>query len=172
MKHERRRDGAGFFFSRPVVLGCARQESWDVAGWHEIDTFMPFDMCVSPCWPCEISAVFLPCRDCHTVLCQPFLCLQSWLTTAALRRTASVYGYIWNYCDAVSLVIVIIYYYYSWDGARLCLRGTGSLTGPLSMPQMIRGWIWCSGGMTLTGENLVNLRKTCRSDTLSTTNYM
>jgi hypothetical protein len=53
-----------------------------------------------------------------------------------------------------------------WD----CLCGTGPLTDPLSIPQMIHEWIWSSGGMILTGENRRTRRKTCPSVTLSTTN--
>jgi hypothetical protein len=56
-----------------------------------------------------------------------------------------------------------------YDGVRLCVCGTGLLTGPFSIPQMIHEWIWIYGGMILTGENRT-LRKTCPSATVSTTN--
>jgi hypothetical protein len=48
-----------------------------------------------------------------------------------------------------------------WDYVSVELR---PLRVALSISQMIHGWIWSSGGMTLT------LRKTCPSFTLSTTN--
>jgi hypothetical protein len=52
----------------------------------------------------------------------------------------------------------------------MCLCGTGSLKGPLSILHMIHEWIWSSGGMILTGENRRTRKKTCPSATLSTTN--
>jgi hypothetical protein len=56
-----------------------------------------------------------------------------------------------------------------WWGETMSL-GTGSLTAPLSIPQMIHEWIWSSGEMILTGENRRTRRKTCPSATLSTIN--
>jgi hypothetical protein len=55
-----------------------------------------------------------------------------------------------------------------WDYASVEM---GSLTGPLSIPQMIHEWIWSSGGMILTGENRRTWRKTCPSDTFPTANH-
>jgi hypothetical protein len=58
---------------------------------------------------------------------------------------------------------------YCRDGIRLCPYGTGPLTGPLSIPQLIHQWIWSSGGMILTGENRRTRKKGCRGSTLCTT---
>jgi hypothetical protein len=52
----------------------------------------------------------------------------------------------------------------------MSLCRTGLLTGPLSTPQMIHGWIWSSNGMILTGKNRSSWRKTCPSAILSTIN--
>jgi hypothetical protein len=46
-----------------------------------------------------------------------------------------------------------------------------SLTGPLSIPQMIHEWFWSSGGMILTRENRRTQRKSCPIATLSTINH-
>jgi hypothetical protein len=54
-----------------------------------------------------------------------------------------------------------------WD----CLRGTGPLTGPLSIPQMIYEWIWSSGGTILLGETQRTRRKICPSANLSTATW-
>jgi hypothetical protein len=70
-------------------------------------------------------------------------------------------------CRAVETTFI---YFYFCDGVRLCLCGTGSLTGPLSISRMIHEWIWSNGGIILTGENRRTRRKTCPSATLSTTN--
>jgi hypothetical protein len=56
-------------------------------------------------------------------------------------------------------------YYYYYVGVRLCLWGTGPLTGPLSIPQMKNEQIWSSGGMTFTEENQRTRRKICPSAT-------
>jgi hypothetical protein len=48
--------------------------------------------------------------------------------------------------------LVLVVHSSCCDGARLCLCGTGPLTGPLSIPQMIYVWIWNWGEMILTGE--------------------
>jgi hypothetical protein len=60
--------------------------------------------------------------------------------------------------------------FYCCDGVRLCLCGTGPLTGPLSIPQMIHGWTWSNGGMILTEENQGTRRKTSPRATSSTKN--
>jgi hypothetical protein len=44
------------------------------------------------------------------------------------------------------------FYFYCCDGVRLRLCGTGPLTGPLSIDQMLHEWIWSSGGLILTAE--------------------
>jgi hypothetical protein len=60
--------------------------------------------------------------------------------------------------------------FYCCDEVRLCLCGTGPLTGPLSIPQMIHGWIQNSGGMILTGKTEGLGEKICPTASLSTTN--
>jgi hypothetical protein len=54
-----------------------------------------------------------------------------------------------------------------WDYVSVELR---SLTDTLSNLQIIHEWTWSIGGIMLTGENRLALRKTCPSTTLSTTN--
>jgi hypothetical protein len=63
-------------------------------------------------------------------------------------------------CWLVYDVIDVIVWY------RLC--GTSPLTTPLSIPQMIYGWIWSSGGTTLRGK-IKGLEKSCPNAALPST---
>lgn len=62
-------------------------------------------------------------------------------------------------------------YCYCCDGARLCLCGNWPLADTSSNPQMIYKWIWSNSRMILARKNRRKRRETCRSVTLSTTNY-
>jgi hypothetical protein len=54
-------------------------------------------------------------------------------------------------------------------GIRLCLYWTASANGPLVHSQLTCEWMWCSGGMILTGENQRTRTENCRTATSSYT---
>jgi hypothetical protein len=49
-------------------------------------------------------------------------------------------------------MVSYFFLFYCCDGVSLCLCGTGLLTGPSFIPQVIHEWICSSSGMILTGE--------------------